>query len=51
MAILVHYKVHFFAIYSTTSISGGHSNVYGYVLALVVRPLDFGSLAIEAGIQ
>ena len=34
-----------------SSISGSLSNVFGYVLSLVVRPLDFGYLAVEAGIQ
>ena len=41
----------FFIIYSTTSISGSLSNVCGYVLALVVRSLDFCYLAVEADMK
>ena len=47
----VHHKFHFFAIYSKTNISDSLSNVCGYVLALDVRPLDFGYFAVEAEIQ
>ena len=47
----VHNKFHFFAVYSKTNISDSLSNVCGYGLALVVRPLDVDYLAVEAGIQ
>ena len=51
MAISVHHKVQLFAIYFITSVSGSLYNVCRYVLALVVRPRDFGYLTDEAGIQ
>ena len=38
-------------MYSKTNISYSHINVCGYVLVLVVRPLDFGYFAVEDGIQ
>ena len=47
MAISVHHKVNFFANYSTTSISGSLSNVYRYVLALVVRLLTLVTLQLK----
>ena len=47
----VHHKCYLFAHYSNTNISDSLSNVYGYVLALVVKPLDFGYIAVEAVIQ
>ena len=46
-----HHKYQFFAIYSKTSISESLRHAYGYVKALVVRPLDFGYLSVEAEIQ
>ena len=42
---------HFCAVYSKTNIYGSLSSVCGYVLALFIRPLDFGYLAVEADIQ
>ena len=47
----VHHKCYFFANNFKTNISDSLSNVCGYVLALVVKPLDFGYLAVEAVIQ
>ena len=48
----IHHKFYFFfAIYSKTNIPHSLSNICVYVLALFVRTLDFGYLAVEAGIQ
>ena len=47
----VHHKLYFFAIYSATSIADSLSKVCRYDLALIVRPLDFDYLAVEAGIH
>ena len=44
----VHHKLYLFAIYSATLISDSLSKFCRYVLALIVRPLDFGYLAVEA---
>ena len=41
----------FFAIYFITSISDSLSNTCGYIIALIVRPLELGYLAVEAGIR
>ena len=43
--------IFFSAIYSATSISDSLSKVCRYVLAFIVRPLDFGYPAVEAGIH
>ena len=40
-----------FAIHSITSISGSLSNVFGYVLALVVRLLGISYLVVEDGMH
>ena len=51
MANSVHHKLYFIAIYSATSISDSLSKLCRYVLVLIVRPLDFGYLVVEAGIH
>ena len=40
-----------FFTFFITSISDSLTNVCGHVLVLVVRPLDFGYLAVKAGIH
>ena len=47
----VDHKLYLFAIHSATSISDSLSKVCRYDLALIVRPLGFGYLAVEAGIR
>ena len=41
----------FSAMYFITSISDSLINACGYILALVIRPLVFGYLAVEAGLH